>query len=104
LPAARLYFAVDRDELPADTGSALGEVVAYLQAHPSARARVSGFHDPTGDPIYNEDLAQRRAAAVRGALEAAGVSRSRIELVRPTATMPGGPHAEARRVEVSVAP
>lgn len=103
-PTARVYFGVDSDEPRADSRSVLQEIVDYLRVHPAARVVVSGFHDPSGNAAYNEDLARRRAIAVQRALETAGIAGARIERVKPSVTSPGGPRSEARRVEVSVAP
>jgi K(+)-stimulated pyrophosphate-energized sodium pump len=66
------------------------------------RAVVSGYHDATGDPAMNAELAGRRAVAVGDALKAAGVPEDKIELKKPEQTQAGGPAAAARRVEVVV--
>lgn len=104
LPVARVYFALDKFDLPADTGGTLAEVIAYLKAHPGARALVSGFHDPRGNVAANQELALNRARAVRGALEAAGIAVDRIVMDKPQQTTGTGPNDEARRVEVRVQP
>jgi outer membrane protein OmpA-like peptidoglycan-associated protein len=101
---ARIYFTRDSDELPASANDALRGIVDYLVQVPDAHAIVSGFHDPSGDPLYNEDLARRRAVAVQTALHRAGVEPGRIELVKPMVTAIGGAKWEARRVEVTVVP
>ena len=62
---------------------------------------VSGFHDETGSPEQNAELAKQRALAVRDALVAAGVAEASVELKKPEVMMAGS-NAEARRVEVSV--
>jgi outer membrane protein OmpA-like peptidoglycan-associated protein len=104
LPVARVYFALDKFDLPADTGGTLAEVIAYLKANPAARALVSGFHDPRGNTSANQELAHNRARAVRGALEAAGIAVARIVMDKPQETTGTGPNDEARRVEVRVQP
>ena len=38
------------------------------------RAVVSGYHDASGDPEKNAELARQRAVAVRDALKAAGIA------------------------------
>ncbi len=67
-------------------------------------ATVSGFHDATGDAALNVELAKRRALAVRDALKALGVAEEKVELKKPEATQGTGSNAEARRVEVVLAP
>lgn len=101
-PAAKLYFDTGKTALPTDAETTLAPVIAWLNAHPDAKAVVSGFHDPRGNQTQNEDLAYSRAKAVQAVLITAGVDVLRIELVKPEATDGGGDLAEARRVEVSV--
>jgi K(+)-stimulated pyrophosphate-energized sodium pump len=102
VPAAKLYFAVDKTNLPADTDTLLAKVVEYLKANADAKAQISGFHDPTGNKAHNEDLALNRARAVRGALDKLGIPRERVVMQKPLETTGTGNNAEARRVEVSV--
>jgi outer membrane protein OmpA-like peptidoglycan-associated protein len=101
-PAAKLYFPLDKITLPQNTVAALLPVVTYLQANESAKASISGFHDPTGKKARNEELALNRARAARGALERAGIARERIVMQKPQVTTGSGGAAEARRVEVAV--
>ena len=103
-PAARVYFALDRTEAPADASTTVAEVVAYLKAHPAAKALVSGFHDPRGDVAHNQELALNRARTVRALLESAGIVRDRIVMDKPQETTGTGSNEEARRVEVRVQP
>ena len=65
------------------------------------KAVISGFHDASGDPAQNAELAKQRAIAVRDALKGAGMPEDRIELKKPE-QVNAGDAAEARRVEVSV--
>lgn len=101
-PAARLYFDVDVSNTIADGKPLLDPIVAWLAANPTARAVVTGYHDPTGAAGHNQDLAKSRAQTVQAALVAAGVAADRIDLVKPVSTDGGGDLKEARRVEVSV--
>lgn len=101
-PAAKLYFDVDVSAKIAEGDSSLAPIVAWLAANPSARAVVTGYHDPTGTAERNHDLAKSRAQTVQAALVAAGVAADRIDLVKPISTNGGGDLKEARRVEVSV--
>jgi len=101
-PAATMYFALDKTTLPQNAARVLTPIVDYLKANESAKASISGFHDPSGSRARNEELALNRARAVRAALERAGIARERVVMQKPSVTTGSGPAAEARRVEVSV--
>ena len=62
---------------------------------------MSGYHDKTGDPDKNAELAKERAIAVRDALVAAGVSVERVELSKPRVTEGGTDDTLARRVDIT---
>ena len=96
----KFYFASGKAELAAGAKEALGGVVKGVQA--GQRAVVSGFHDTTGDPAKNEELAKQRALAVRDALVAEGIAEGQIELKKPENATGSGPAALARRVEVAL--
>jgi len=102
IPLANYYFDVDKFELPVAREGSLEAVIEYLKANPTAVASVSGYHDPTGDKAYNEELARKRAQAVKDAMMAAGVPDSQIDMVKPVETTGSGDLAEARRVEVAI--
>ena len=98
--AGTLYFAVGQAELPPDASMAVDKVKQTLAAAPAKKLVLSGFHDPTGDPATNAELAKNRAKAVRAALQAAGVEAARIALRKPESTNGSGSDQEARRVEI----
>lgn len=102
LPSAVLYFELDETTVPSNAEAELADVVAYLKAHPEAKAYVRGYHDPTGDQAHNEELAKERAKAVRTELMKAGIGTDGIVLDKPMVTTGTGTLAEARRVEVTV--
>jgi outer membrane protein OmpA-like peptidoglycan-associated protein len=101
-PAATVYFATSKWDLPADTDAKLAPIIAYLAAHPSAKAVIQGYHDPRGDADTNAFLAKNRAGALWNVLTAAGISKDRVILQKPENTTGTGSLAEARRAEVSV--
>ena len=103
-PAEKVYFAVDKFEVTAESNAKLTKIVDYLKANGGAMAVLSGFHDPKGDKAHNEELAKNRALAVRAALEKAGVPNARVDMAKPAETTGDGSLAEARRVEVNVKP
>jgi outer membrane protein OmpA-like peptidoglycan-associated protein len=98
--AGTLYFAVGQAELPPDASMAVDKIKQALAAAPTKKLVLSGFHDASGDPAKNVELAKNRAKAVRAALQAAGVDATRIALRKPESTTGSGSDQEARRVEV----
>jgi outer membrane protein OmpA-like peptidoglycan-associated protein len=100
--AERVYFAVDSDELPSEAMDPLARVAEAARANPNAAVLISGFHDASGDPARNAELAKRRAQAVQHALEANGVMPNQLVLDKPRETIGGSDAREARRVELRV--
>ncbi|MCZ8338998.1 MAG: OmpA family protein, partial [Burkholderiaceae bacterium] len=100
--AAKLYFASGSVALPDDAAETLAPLVDAAKARADAKLVISGFHDKTGNPEQNAELAKQRATATRDALVAAGVAAERIELRKLAETEGDGSDREARRVEVSV--
>jgi outer membrane protein OmpA-like peptidoglycan-associated protein len=102
--AGTLYFATGVATLGADSAEAIKALAAAVQAAAPRGAVLSGFHDASGDPAKNAELAKERAKAVREALKAAGVPAERIALRKPQSTTGDGTNQEARRVEVRLVP
>ena len=86
--------------LDGGAAEALGDVVRGVAA--GKKAVISGFHDVTGDPAKNEELAKQRALRVRDALTALGIGEDKLDLRKPAVTTADGSNAEARRVEVTL--
>lgn len=99
-PVERLFFEVGSDALPADANEALARVADAARSNAAASVLISGFHDASGDPEKNAELAKNRALAVRHALEANGVDPQRLIMSKPAVTTGGTDPREARRVEV----
>lgn len=97
----KFYFASGKADLAAGALVALGDAIAAAKA--GKQLVISGFHDATGDPAFNAELAKQRALAVRDALVGAGVAEASMELKKPEQTTGSGNDAEARRVEVVIA-
>lgn len=98
----KFYFASGQADLAPGALDALGEAIAA--AKEGQRLVLSGFHDATGNPAMNAELAKQRALSVRAVLLEAGVAESCLELKKPEAMSDNAvSNAEARRVEVSIA-
>ena len=94
----KFYFATGKADVAMGGNVALADVVRGVTN--GKRARISGFHDATGDAAVNAELAKQRALAVQATLLTLGVDQNMIELSKPEQTLAGGSNAEARRVEV----
>jgi outer membrane protein OmpA-like peptidoglycan-associated protein len=62
---------------------------------------VTGYTDRSGDSARNIEIAQERAAAVREALVAEGVTESKIVMHPPADVTGAGSDDEARRVDIA---
>jgi len=98
----KFYFASGKADLAPGALDALADAIRAAKA--GKRLTLSGFHDATGDPAFNAELAKQRAIVVRDALVGAGVAETAMELRKPEQTTGTGANAEARRVEVMIAP
>ena len=99
-----LYFDSGAAALPADAAAVVAAVKAAAEGAPGRKLVLSGFHDETGDPAKNAELAKERAKAGRAALQEAGVPADRVALRKPESTTGSGQDREARRVEVRLLP
>lgn len=98
----RFYFATGKSAVADGAQEALAEAVAAAKA--GKTLVISGYHDSTGSPELNAELAKKRALAVRDILLEQGVAEAAIELKKPEA-MPSTNHGsdpEARRVDVVI--
>jgi outer membrane protein OmpA-like peptidoglycan-associated protein len=101
-PDGRVYFEVGSDALPPQASDVLVKVAESARMQAGKSVLISGYHDATGDPVKNADLAKRRALAVRHALEANGVAPNLLVMAKPVMAVGGVDAREARRVELWV--
>lgn len=80
-PSEDLVFPLDSAILGDTEHAQVITAASWLRAHPRYAIVLEGYADRSGAMIYNEDLATRRAAAVRGQLIARGVAPDRIVIV-----------------------
>ena len=83
-------FSSGQPRLSAAGSASVSALAAYLQANPKAKARIEGFGD-------KQTPGQRKADAVRDALVAAGIPKSRLQ------SSAKGQGTQARAVDVVVA-
>jgi K(+)-stimulated pyrophosphate-energized sodium pump len=96
----KFYFASGKADVATGGAAALADVIKAVAG--GKKAVISGYHDASGDPAKNAELAKQRAMNVRDALKAAGVAEDKVELKKPEQAKADGSAAEARRVEVTV--
>jgi K(+)-stimulated pyrophosphate-energized sodium pump len=96
----KFFFVTGGHDIAAGASDALAEVIKAVAQ--GKKAVISGYTDASGDPAMNEELAKKRAFAVRDALKALGVADEKIELKKPEQVATEGGAAQARRVEVTL--
>jgi peptidoglycan-associated lipoprotein len=105
-----IYFDYDSSEIRSEYLPVVEAHAAYLAKYPNAKVRLEGHTDERGSREYNIGLGERRAQAVRRALQLQGVAEAQIATVsygeeRPAVA--GGEEsalAQNRRVEIVHAP
>ncbi len=100
-PTVNVMFESGKNELNKDADATLKLAADFLKANATAKLKISGFVDGTGDPAKNKEIAKLRAFAVRDALKAAGVAETQIALQKPDDIV-AGKGEEARRVDISL--
>ncbi|MEO9102869.1 MAG: peptidoglycan-associated lipoprotein Pal [Burkholderiales bacterium] len=76
-----VYFDYDSYVIKSDFQNLIQENARFLRAAPNRQATLEGHTDQRGGSEYNLALGQRRAEAVKRALELLGVSSSQLEAV-----------------------
>lgn len=103
-----VLFATDSDVLRPGAIDKLRPLAAYLRANPGVRVAIDGYTDSRGTDAHNQALSERRAASVRGAFDAMGVTRARFSVAGHGEHDPVATNATAagmrlnRRVEVTL--
>lgn len=77
----RVFFGFDKSDLTAEARATLDRQAAWLKQYPSLKVTMEGHCDERGTREYNLALGERRAAAAKNYLVAAGVSAERVKTV-----------------------
>lgn len=80
----------------------VAKTLATLASKPQVIVPPSCFHDTSGDPARDVELAKQRAQAVRDALVAGGVAAGRVKFRKPELALGTDSAEEGRRVEICV--
>ena len=73
-----VLFAVDVARLNPDGMRTAQKLADVLKQNPTRTVLVEGYTDSTGTATHNQDLSERRAGAVRSALQEMGVAGGRV--------------------------
>jgi len=102
-----IYFATNSDRIRPESTPTLKEIGEMLTAHPALRLSIEGHTDGDGEDTYNQQLSERRAAAVKTYLvETFGIDTGRLETAGHGESKPVGDNAtpegkqQNRRVEL----
>lgn len=106
--AEEVLFATDSAVLRPGAVDKLRALSDYLRDEPGVRVAIDGHTDSRGTEAHNQQLSERRAAAVRDAFDQLGLTRARFSVQgfgegRPVATnvTPAGMR-QNRRVEITL--
>jgi K(+)-stimulated pyrophosphate-energized sodium pump len=84
------------------TAVPLVPVMPAAKATPGSKLVLSSYHDATGDPLSNAEIAKSRTTSGKQLLLVAGIADDAVMMEKPQA-MPGGSNeTQARRVQVSL--
>ena len=105
---SRIYFEHDRTDFMPQALIQLKQLLEFLNRYPELKVEIRGHTDNVGTAAYNQDLSERRSAAVVKWLVSKGINSSRLmssgsgsnEPVSTNATSQG--RSQNRRVEVKV--
>ena len=73
-----IHFDSNKASLKSQSMPIIEELVKIMLAHPELQLSVEGHTDSDGQEIFNLDLSQRRAAAVKAAMVKRGVASDRL--------------------------
>ena len=74
-----IYFATDGDRIQPESTPTLEAIAEMLTSHPELALTIEGHTDSQGEEAYNQDLSERRAAAVKTYLvERHGIAADRL--------------------------
>ena len=75
-----VLFAVDVARLNPDGIRTTQKLANVLQQNPTRTVLIEGYTDSTGTAPHNQELSERRAGAVRSALQEMGVAAARVSV------------------------
>lgn len=86
--AERVLFAVDQSDLSPEAAGSIDKLAATLIGVGISGAGVEGHTDSSGSQDYNQQLSERRAAAVKAQFVKAGLAEAQVRAVGRGETQP----------------
>ena len=77
----RVFFDFDHSEISSEAQQILQRQAEWLQHYPNVSVTIEGHCDERGTREYNLALGERRAAAVKNVLVAAGIPAARVATI-----------------------
>ena len=77
----RVFFGFDKSDLSSEARATLDRQSAWMKKYPSVKITMEGHADERGTREYNLALGERRAAAAKNYLVAAGIAADRVKTV-----------------------
>ncbi len=75
-----IFYDINRDEPNDASSDNIYQIIKYLKSNPSAKVKLIGHTDKTGDAFANKDLSERRAKSLFNLIKASGVDATRIKI------------------------
>jgi hypothetical protein len=103
-----IFFDTDSHALLPSSLAELNRVLLFLEENPAISVEISGHTDSTGSTGYNQELSEKRAAAVRDYLVGQGIGASRLKATGYGASLPLADNeteegrAQNRRTELKI--
>jgi OOP family OmpA-OmpF porin len=75
-----IFYEINRDEPNDASSDNIYQIIKYLKTNPTAKVKLIGHTDKTGDAFANKDLSERRAKSLFNLIKASGVDATRIKI------------------------
>lgn len=84
----RVLFEVDKSDVSSEAAERISKLAMVLKSVDIDGAGIEGHTDSTGAPDYNQQLSERRAAAVKAEFVKAGMPAANVRAVGKGETQP----------------
>ena len=74
-----ILFDVNKATIKPESMGVINEIVKMMKAHEDLKLRIEGHTDSDGEKSFNQELSEKRAAAVKDVLVESGIASSRLK-------------------------